>query len=57
MKSYTMKSFCALLKPRLKQFKNAQTVPTIAETARKGKLKFRIGNGQNIVDFTRVLQC
>lgn len=27
-------------------------VPTVVETARKGKLKFRVGDGSNIVDWT-----
>ena len=30
-------------------------VPTVAKTARAGKMKFRIGNGQNIVDWTYVM--
>eukprot|EP00042_Codosiga_hollandica_P046688 m.494031 g.494031 ORF g.494031 m.494031 type:complete len:315 (+) comp57287_c0_seq1:57-1001(+) len=30
-------------------------VPSVAETCRAGKMKFRIGDGKNIVDFTHVL--
>nr|XP_060498313.1 sterol-4-alpha-carboxylate 3-dehydrogenase, decarboxylating isoform X2 [Panthera onca] len=34
--------------------KDPQLVPTLIEAAKKGKMKFVIGNGENLVDFTFV---